>query len=77
MMRDMRRRVTVLLRRATLVLAAWLVLGGCAIPFGNGGDPSYQTPEETRRERSRLYTEEQERMEREQTFDRFGPPPDR
>ena len=77
MMRGMRRGVTVLLRRVTLALAAWLFLGGCAIPFGNGGDPSYQAPEETRRERSRLYTEEQERKERERTFDRFGPPSDR
>jgi hypothetical protein len=76
MIRGMRRQVTVRLGRLTLVLVAWVVLGGCAIPFGNGGDPSYQSPEETRRERRRLYTEEQERMERERTFDRFGPPSD-
>ena len=74
MMRAMRRGVTVLLLRITLALTAWHVLSGCAIPFGNGGASSYQSPEETRRERSRLYTEEQERMERERTFDRFGPP---
>jgi len=76
MIRGVRREVTMLLRRLTLVLVAWAVLGGCAIPFGNGGDPSYQSPQETRRERSRLYGEEQERMERERTFDRFGPPSD-
>jgi hypothetical protein len=76
MIRGMRREVTMLLRRLTLVLVAWAVLGGCAIPFGNGGDPSYQSSQETRRERSRLYREEQERMERERTFDRFGPPSD-
>jgi hypothetical protein len=76
MMRGMRREVTVLLRRLILLLVAGLALDGCAIPFGNGGDPSYQSPQETRRERSRLYTEEQERMERERTFDRFGPPSD-
>jgi hypothetical protein len=76
MIRGMRREVTMLLRRLTLVLVAWVVLGGCAIPFGNGGDPSYQSPQETRRERGRLYREEQERMERERTFDRFGPPSD-
>jgi hypothetical protein len=76
MIRGMRREVRMLLGRLTLVLVAWLVLGGCAIPFGNGGDPSYQSPQETRQERSRLYREEQERMERERTFDRFGPPSD-
>ena len=76
MIRGMRLEVTMLLRRLTLVLVAWVVLGGCAIPFGNGGDSSYQSPQETRQDRSRLYREEQERKERERTFDRFGPPAD-
>jgi hypothetical protein len=52
-------------------------LAGCAIPFGNGGDPSYQSSEEKRREGSRLYREEQQNMERERQFDRIGPPSDR
>jgi hypothetical protein len=72
----MHREVRVRFGQLTLVVVAWLVLGGCAIPFGNGGDPSYQSPQETRQERRRLYTEEQERMERERTFDRVGPPTD-
>jgi hypothetical protein len=58
-----------------LILGA--VLAGCTIPFGNGGDPSYQSPEERRRERSRLYQEEQQKMERERQFDRVGPPSER
>ena len=63
--------------RLMLVLILGTVLAGCAIPFGNGGDPSYQSPEEKRRERSRLYQEEQQNMERERQFDRIGPPSDR
>jgi hypothetical protein len=61
--------------RLMLILIVGSVLGGCAIPFGNGGDPSpsYQSPEETRRDRNRLYMEEQQRMERERQFDRIGP----
>jgi hypothetical protein len=56
-----------------LALAAGLVLGACAIPFGNGAEPSNRPPEETRRDRNRLYLEEQERMERSRMFDRVGP----
>lgn len=56
-----------------LALAAGLVLGACAIPFGNGTEPSNRPPEETRRDRNRLYLEEQERIERERTLDRVGP----
>lgn len=62
-------------RRLTLTLAlvAGLVLGACAIPFGIGTEPSDRPPEETRRDRNRLYLEEQERMERQRMFDRVGP----
>ena len=56
-----------------LVLTLGSVLGGCTIPFGNGGEPTSQSPEETRRERNRLYMEEQERMERSRQFERVGP----
>jgi hypothetical protein len=69
--------------RAIVGLVRSLILGitlaGCTIPFGNGGDPatSGQTPQETRRERSRLYQQEQERYQREMQFDRIGPPSDR
>jgi len=69
---DAPRRLTL-----TLAFAAGLVLGACAIPFGDGGESTGRSPEETRRDRSRLYLEEQERTERERTFDRVGPPPDR
>lgn len=64
-----------LAQRLILGLMLGTILGGCAIPFGNGGDtsPSYQSPEETRRERNRLYIEEQERQERARSFDRVGP----
>lgn len=60
-----------------LALGAGLVLGACSIPFGNGTEPADRPPEETRRDRNRLYLEEQERMERGRTFDRVGPPSDR
>jgi hypothetical protein len=69
--------------RAIVRLVRSLILGitlaGCTIPFGNGGDSasSGQTPEETRRERNRLYQQEQERYQREMQFDRVGPPSDR
>jgi hypothetical protein len=63
--------------RLMLVLILGMVLAGCSFQFGNGGDPSYQSPEEKRRERSRLYQEEQQNMERERQFDRIGPPSDR
>ena len=59
--------------RLLLVLALGFMLGSCTIPFGNGSEPTSRSPEETRRDRNRLYTEEQERMERERTFDRIGP----
>jgi len=53
----------------TLALAAGLVLGGCAIPFGNGTETRDRPAEETRRDRNRLFLEEQERIERgRQTF---------
>lgn len=56
-----------------------IALTGCSIPFGNGGEPapSGESPQETRRERNRLYLEEQERMQRQNQFDRVGPPSDR
>lgn len=60
-----------------LALAAGLLLGACAIPFGDGGAPSSQSPEERRRDQNRLYLEEQEAIERQRTFERVGPPPDR
>jgi hypothetical protein len=63
--------------RLTLILILGTGLTGCTIPFGNGGDPSYQSPEETRRDRNRLYQEEQQNMERARQFDRIGPPSDR
>ncbi len=64
--------------RLLRILILGTVLAGCAIPFGNGGDSSsYQSPEEKRRERNRLYQEEQQNMERERQFDRIGPPSDR
>jgi hypothetical protein len=59
------------------VLIAAGALGGCSIPFGDGGGSSYQPSEETRRERNRLYQEEQQNMERLRQFDRIGPPSDR
>ena len=71
------RRDLVAARRLTLTLilglGAGLVLGACAIPFGNGPEPSNRPPEETRRDRNRLYLEEQERMERSRLFERVGP----
>jgi hypothetical protein len=59
--------------RLMLALALLQALAGCSIPFGNGGDPSLQSPAETPRDRNRLYTDEQERMERSRMFDRVGP----
>jgi hypothetical protein len=59
------------------ILIVGAALAGCSFPFGNGGDPSYQSPEEKRREGSRLYQEEQRYLERERQFDRVGPPSDR
>jgi hypothetical protein len=68
------RSVPVALGQLALTLTLGLVaLGGCAIPFGNGTETTGRSAEETRRDRSRLYLEEQERMERERTFDRVGP----
>jgi hypothetical protein len=58
---------------AGLVLAAALVLGACAIPFGNGTESTDRSSAETRRERNRLYLEEQQRMQQQQQFDRGGP----
>ena len=60
-------------------VALGIALTGCSIPFGNGGEPapSGESPQETRRERNRLYLEEQERMQRQNQFDRVGPPSDR
>ena len=52
---------------------AGLALGGCAIPFGSGGESSSTSPEEARRERNRMYLQEQERMERNVQFDQIGP----
>jgi hypothetical protein len=58
-----------------LAFTAGLVLGACSIPFGNETaiEPTSRSPEETRRDRNRLYLEEQERMERQRVFDRVGP----
>jgi hypothetical protein len=58
---------------AGLILATALVLGACAIPFGNGTESTDRSPAETRRERNRLYLEEQQRMQQQQLFDRGGP----
>jgi hypothetical protein len=58
---------------AVLPLAAGLVLGACAIPFGNGTDSTERSPQRTPRDRNRLYLQEQERMEREVQFDQVGP----
>jgi hypothetical protein len=71
------RRGLVAARRPTLILilglGAGLVLGACAIPFGSDTDQTSQSPKETRRERNRLYLEEQERTERTRLFERVGP----
>ncbi len=71
------RRDLVVARRLTLTLilglGAGLVLGACAIPFGTGTDPTSQPPEETRRDRNRLFLEEQERIERARQLERVGP----
>ena len=77
--RQDKRRAAVARRRLTvgLALAAGLVLGACAIPFGNGTESTDRSPEQRRRDQNRLYLEEQERMERGRTFDRAGPSPDR
>jgi hypothetical protein len=64
------RRLTVAL---ILGLGAGLLLGACAIPFGNGAEPTTRSPEEARRDRNRLYLQEQERTERARQFDRVGP----
>ena len=61
----------------TLILILGMVLASCSFPLGDGGDPSYQSPQERRREGSRRYQEEQQQMERERQFDRIGPPSDR
>lgn len=77
---DARRRarsVAVALGQLTLALTVGLVaLGGCAIPFGSGQestDSMDQSGRERRRERNRLFLEEQERIERGREFDRVGP----
>ena len=58
---------------AGLAVAAGLVLGACAIPFGDGTSPSGQSSSETRRESNRRYLEEQRLMEQQRQFDRIGP----
>jgi hypothetical protein len=73
---DRRRRARA--RPLRVVLALAVALTGCSIPFGPGGEPSsHQSPQETRRERNRIYMQEQEQLERSRTFDRSGPPSDR
>jgi hypothetical protein len=57
---------------AGAALAAGLVLGACAIPFGSQSDSDPSNPESSR-DRNRLYLQEQQRMERERVFDRVGP----
>lgn len=56
-----------------LGLAVGLALGGCALTFGNGAEPTSRPSQETPRDRNRLFLEEQERLERQRTFDRVGP----
>lgn len=77
---DARRRArsaAVALVQLTLALTVGLIaLGGCAIPFGSGPestDTTDQSGRERRRERNRLFLEEQERIERGREFDRVGP----
>ena len=70
------RRGRIAARRLTLILGigAGLVLGACAIPFGNGSEPTTtRSSEETSRDRNRLYLQEQERTERQRQFERVGP----
>jgi|RhiMetdeSRZDD1v2_1073273.scaffolds.fasta_scaffold40831_5 hypothetical protein len=47
-----------LVRPGVLLIALGLGLAGCAVEFGGGGDST------TVRDRSRLYMQEQERLER-------------
>jgi hypothetical protein len=56
-----------------LILGLWIALGGCAIPFGNGGETTSGTPQETRGERNRLLQDEYEKIERDRLMDRGGP----
>jgi hypothetical protein len=63
--------------RLALALVLGIALGGCSVTFGDGGEPTSSSPEERRRERSRLYMEAQHRMELQRQFDRPGPTPDR
>jgi hypothetical protein len=69
------------LRLAPVLALALTTAAGCAIPFGGTGDESAPSTSESsaerRRERNRLFLEEQERMERNIQFDRAGPPSDR
>ena len=68
--RDGRRAVPCLLT-AGLALAAGLVLGACAVPFGPGSDQP-----ETNRERNQLYLQEQYRQERGRQLNWDGGPSD-
>ncbi|HWC04200.1 MAG TPA: hypothetical protein VHF87_15705 [Methylomirabilota bacterium] len=71
------RSVAHALGQLTLTVVVGLVaLGGCAVPFGSGSDspdPVDPSTREKRRERNRLFLEEQERIERTREFDRVGP----
>jgi hypothetical protein len=58
---------------AGLALAAGLLLGACAIPFGDGAESTDRSSAETRRERNQRYLEEQDRMEQQRLRDRWGP----
>ena len=60
-------------RTAGLVIAAGLVLGACAIPFGQGSESPEGSSQGTPRDRNQLFLQEQERMERKMQFDRVGP----
>ena len=73
--RQDKRRAAVARRRLTvgLALVVGLVLGACAIPFGNGTDSTEESPQKNPRDRNRLYLQEQERVERQFQFDRVGP----
>jgi hypothetical protein len=56
-----------------LALVAGLVLGACAVQFGQGSDSPDPSSTQTPSERNQLYWKEQEQLERQYQFDRVGP----
>ena len=58
---------------ACLAIVAGLVLGACSFTFGPGADSTEPSPQETPRDRNRLYQQEQQQLERQYQFDRVGP----